>query len=75
LTDSGFEGSECEGGLGLDAFPDDGDGIARETSIEDSQEPVADQGPIGRQGAVSQSWTVTDLRIGHCPLKLRDEIF
>ena len=53
MTDSGFEGSECEGGFGLDAFPDDGDGIARETSIEDSQEPVADQGQIGQEGSVS----------------------
>lgn len=25
LTGSGLEGSECEGGFGLDAFPDDGD--------------------------------------------------
>ena len=37
----------------MDAFPYDGDGIARETSIEDSQEPVADQGQIGQEGSVS----------------------
>ena len=53
LIDSGFEGSKCEGGFGLDAFPDDGDGIARETSIEDPQEPVADQGQTGQEGSVS----------------------
>ena len=44
LTGSGFEGSECEGWFGLDVFADDGEGLAWEAAIEDSQEPVADQG-------------------------------
>ncbi len=44
LTGSGFEGSECEGWFGLDLFPDHREGLAWEAAIEDSQEPVADQG-------------------------------
>lgn len=41
MTGSVFVGAECEGWVGLGSLPNDGDLIARETSIEDSQEPVA----------------------------------
>ena len=58
MTNSGFEGSECEAGFGLDAFPDDGDGIAWKAAIEDSKEPVADQGQIGQERSVSASGAV-----------------
>ena len=53
LTGSSFEGSECEGWFGLDLFPDHREGLAWEAAIEDSQEPVADQGEIGQERSVS----------------------
>ena len=53
LSGSSLKGSECEGGFGLDAFLDDGDGIAWKAAIEDPQEPVADQGQVGQERSVS----------------------